>query len=215
QDVDREFNREILVNYSENKGYFNATAIYDTVSKNKKAEVIYTVRPGARYSLSSVEFEKDSTKINSEILKLSDKTLLKPGDYFDLEVIKAERERIDRGLKERGFYFFSPDNIIVQADSTVSKSQKVDLNVKLKDNTPQLATEQYTIDKVIIFSNYNVDDVKTGKYGDPQHADSLTSYRDEDIYVVYSENKSNPKIFDRALYFKTGDLYNRSDHNLA
>src|SRR5690606_21460678 len=108
QDVDREFNREIVVNYSENKGYFNETAIYDTVSKNKKAEVIYTVRPGARYSLSSVEFEKDSTKINAEILKLSDKTLLKPGDYFDLEVIKAERERIDRGLKERGFYFFSP-----------------------------------------------------------------------------------------------------------
>lgn len=215
QDVDREFNREILVNYSENKGYFNATAIYDTVSKNKKAEVIYTVRPGARYSLSSVEFEKDSTKINAEILKLSDKTLLKPGDYFDLEVIKAERDRIDRGLKERGFYFFSPDNIIVQADSTVSKSQKVDLNVKLKDNTPQLATEQFTIDKVIVFSNYNIEDVKTGKYGIPQHADSLTAYRYDNIYVVDSQNKFKPKIFDRALYFKTGDLYNRSDHNLS
>ena len=38
-DVDREFNKDIIVNYSENKGYFNAKATYDTVSKNKKAQV--------------------------------------------------------------------------------------------------------------------------------------------------------------------------------
>lgn len=215
QDVDREFNREIIVNHSENKGFFNATTTYDTVSKNKKAEVIYTVRPGARYSIANVEFEKDTTRISREILKLSDETLLKSEDYFDLGTIKAERERIDRGLKEKGFYFFSPDNIIVQADSTVSKNRKVDLHVKLKDDTPGLATEQFTIDKVIVFSNYNIDDVKTGKYGIPQHADSLTAYRYQDIYVVDSENKFKPKIFDRALYFKTGDLYNRSDHNLS
>src|SRR5690606_18563875 len=147
QDVDREFNREIIVNHSENKGFFNATTTYDTVSKNKKAEVIYTVRPGARYSIANVEFEKDTTRISREILKLSDETLLKSEDYFDLGTIKAERERIDRGLKEKGFYFFSPDNIIVQADSTVSKNRKVDLHVKLKDDTPGLATEQFTIDK--------------------------------------------------------------------
>jgi hypothetical protein len=48
-DVDREFNKDIIENYSENKGYFNARATYDTVSKNKKAKVIYTLRPGARY----------------------------------------------------------------------------------------------------------------------------------------------------------------------
>lgn len=35
-DVDREFNKDIIENYSENKGYFNARATYDTVSKIKK-----------------------------------------------------------------------------------------------------------------------------------------------------------------------------------
>ena len=38
-DVDLEFNRSILQNYSENKGYFNAKASYDTVSKSKTAKV--------------------------------------------------------------------------------------------------------------------------------------------------------------------------------
>lgn len=214
-DVDREFNKDIIENYSENKGYFNVNAAYDTVGKNKKAEVIYTVLPGARYIITSVDFEKDSTLINSEIQKLTDKSLLKPGKPFDLDVIKAERERIDKNLKETGFYYFSPDNIIVQADSTITNNQNVDLNVKLKENTPSLAKEQFSIDKVIVFPNYSIQDVKDGKYNVPMRSDSIAPYAYQDIYVVDPDNKFKPKIFDRVLYFETGDLYNRADHNLT
>lgn len=214
-DVDREFNRKIIENYSENKGYFNAKATYDTVSKNKKAQVIYTLRPGARYLVNHVKFQQDSTLINREIQTFTNKTLLKPGKPFDLDVIKNERERIDNGLKERGFYYFSPDNIIVQADSTVSKKHEVELNVKLKEDTPDLATEQFSIDKVIVFPNYNIQDVKRGKYSVPMNQDSLSKYAYDDIYVIDPKHKFKPKIFDRALYFKKGDLYNRTNHNLT
>lgn len=214
-DVDREFNKDIIENYSENKGYFNAKATYDTVSKNKKAQVIYTVRPGSRYLIDGVKFQKDSTLVNHEIQSFADKTLLKNGRPFDLDVIKSERERIDNRLKERGFYYFHPDNIIVQADSTVSKNHKVELNVKLKDNTPDLATQQFSIDKVIVFPNYNIQDVKDGKYSIPMNKDSLSKYAFDDIYVIDPQHKFKPKIFDRALYFKQGDLYNRSNHNLT
>ncbi|MFC5871000.1 Outer membrane protein assembly factor BamA [Chryseobacterium arachidis] len=214
-DVDREFNKDIIENYSENKGYFNAKATYDTVSKNKKAQVIYTLRPGARYLISNVKFQKDSSLVNQEIQNLTGKTLLKAGKPFDLDVIKTERERIDNGLKEKGFYYFHPDNIIVQADSTVTKSHNVELNVKLKDNTPDLSTQQFSIDKVIVFPNYNIQDVKNGKYKIPMEADSLQKYAHEDIYVIDPQNKFKPKIFDRALYFKKGDLYNRTNHNLT
>ncbi|WP_294249389.1 BamA/TamA family outer membrane protein [uncultured Chryseobacterium sp.] len=214
-DVDREFNRDIIVNYAENKGYFNADATYDTISKNKKAKVIYTVKPGARYLISDVKFQKDSSLVNREIQMLTDKTFLKKGQPFDLDVIKSERERIDNGLKERGFYYFHPDNLIVQADSTVSKNHKVEMNVKLKDNTPELSTEQFSIDKVVVFPNYNIQDVKDGKYNVPMQADSLEKYKYHDIYVIDPSHKFKPRIFDRALYFKTGDLYNRTNHNLT
>ncbi|PWN70068.1 hypothetical protein C1631_008720 [Chryseobacterium phosphatilyticum] len=214
-DVDREFNKDIIENYSENKGYFNAKATYDTVSKNKRAQVIYTVKPGARYLIDGVKFQKDSTVVNQEIQNLTGKTLLKNGKPFDLDVIKTERERIDNGLKERGFYYFHPDNIIVQADSTVNKNHKVELNVKLKDNTPALSTQQFSIDKVVVFPNYNIQDVKDGKYSIPMDKDSLSKYAFDDIYVIDPQHKFKPRIFDRALYFKKGDLYNRSNHNLT
>ncbi len=214
-DVDREFNREIIENYSENKGYFNAAATYDTVSKNKKAQVIYTVRPGARYLISDVKFQKDSSLVNQEIQNITDKTFLKRGNPFDLDVIKSERQRIDNSLKEKGFYYFHPDNIIVQADSTVSKNHKVELNVKLKDNTPDLSTQQFSIDKVVVFPNYNIQDLRQGKYSVPMDPDSLQKYAHNDIYVIDPQHKFKPKIFDRALYFKRGDIYNRTNHNLT
>lgn len=214
-DVDREFNKDIIVNYSENKGYFNAKAKYDTVSKNKKAQVIYTLNPGAQYLISNVNFVQDSSLINREIQALKEKSLLKPGNPFDLDVIKSERQRIDDGLKDKGFYYFNPDNIIVQADSTVTKNHKVEMIVKLKDNTPKLAKEQFTIDKVVVFPNYNLRDAKKGLYNIPMNADSLKGYEYNDIYVVDPKNKFKPRMFDRALYFEKGDIYNRKDHNLS
>lgn len=212
-DVDRKFNEDIIVNYSENKGFFNARATSDTISKNKKAKVIYTLTPGARYMISNVNFPVDSTVINSEIQSIKSESLLKAGNPFDLDVIKAERERIDEHLKNRGFYYFSPDNIIVQADSTVLKEPKVELFVKLKNNTPQLAKEPFTINKTIVFPDYNIDDVKVGKYGIPYATDSVEVQ--DDLYIVDPEKKFNPRIFNRALYFNKGDLYNRKDHNLS
>src|SRR5699024_12325819 len=73
------------------------------------------------------------TTLFRSIQSIKDKSFLKAGNPFDLDVIKAERERIDEHLKNKGFYYFGADNIVVQADSTVTKDPKVELIVKLKD----------------------------------------------------------------------------------
>lgn len=212
-DVDREFNKKIIENYAENKGYFNAKATYDTIINGKTAKVAYDVKTGARYLISDVKFPGDSTKVNQQIQLVKDKTLLKKGQPFDLDVIKAERERIDNRMKENGFYYFHPDNLIVQADSTVSKKPEVELSVKLKDDTPDLAKKQFTIDNVIVYADYNLRDVKENKYKIPTNIDSIEAYKD--FYYVDPKKKFRPKMFERALYFKKGDVYNRADHNLT
>lgn len=215
-DVDIEFNKDILENYSENKGYFNAKATGDTISKDKKAKVEYVVTPKNRYYISQVNFPTDTTEIvQLEMANTKRRTLLKSNDPFDLDVIKAERERIDSRMKEKGFYYFHPDNIIVQADSTVTKDHKVELFVKLKNNTPAIAKEQFTIDKVIVFPDYNLREIRRGIYSIPMQKDSLEQYNKGDFYMVDKQNKFKSKVFDRALYFKSGELYNRADHNLT
>lgn len=48
----------------------------------------------------------------------SRRSLLKVGNPYDLDVIKAERERIDARLKERGYFYFNPDYILAKVDSS-------------------------------------------------------------------------------------------------
>jgi len=210
-----EFNKDLLVNYAENKGYFNANAVYDTVQKNKKATVHYTVYPAQRYVINKIQFPTDTAIINKEIAQTQPNTLLKVGEPFDLDQIKAERERIDTKLKEKGFYYFHHNNLIVQADSTSNKKHQVDLFIKLKDDTPYQSTEQFTINKVVVFPNYNMRDVHRGLYQIPMSKDSLTQYNNGKFYLVDPHKTFKPKVFNQALAFEEGDLYNRTDHNLT
>ncbi|MDO5615705.1 MAG: BamA/TamA family outer membrane protein [Cruoricaptor ignavus] len=211
-DVNLDFNKKIIENHSENKGYFNADATYDTLIKNKKASVEYTVKPGNQYLINEVIFPSDSSLISKEIKKTAPKSLLKKGNPFDLDVIIAERNRIDNQLKENGFYYFHPDNILVRADSTLAKN-RVNLNLVLKDNTPEQAKEQFTINRVIVFADYNLQ--TQGDYRTIINRDSTLLKPYKDIYIVDSENKFKPRMFDRTLYFHKGELYNRADQNLS
>jgi len=86
--------------------------------------------------------------------------------------------------------------------------------VKIKENTPDLARKQFTIDKIYIFSDYNLRNRQnltarlTGR-------DTDTLLWKDNTYIMDPKKKFRPQIYDRALYFKSGDLYNRSNHNLT
>lgn len=211
--VDIPFNLDLIENTGENLGYFNITASYDTVTSRKKAEIRYSTTPRSQYLIEKVSFPKDSTVLAKEIGKTSDKTLLKVNEPFNLATIKRERERIDNALKEQGFYYFDPDNIIVQVDSTVTRN-RVNLNVKIKDNTPDLSRKQFTIDKIYIFSDYNLRNRQNLRARLAGRSMDTLLWKDN-TYIMDPKKKFRPQIYDRALYFKSGDLYNRSNHNLT
>lgn len=212
--VDLPFNLDLIKNIGENKGFFNISVNFDTITKKQKAAVTYVVVPGTQYLIDQVSFPSDSTLLGKTIASLVDNTLIKVGDPFNLQVIKDERTRIDGLLKEKGFYYFDPDNLIIQVDSTVLQ-HRVNLNLKVKDNTPELARNQYTIDNVYLFSDYNLRnrDMQRGGTRFKSIIDTLSA--DNHIYIIDPKHKFKPRIYDRVLYFKSGDLYNRSDHNLT
>jgi hypothetical protein len=45
------------------------------------------------------------------------KLVLLKGDPYSLDVVKGERNRIDRDLKDKGFIYFSPDFLLLKADT--------------------------------------------------------------------------------------------------
>lgn len=212
-EVDIPFNLDLIENTGENLGYFNISASFDSITKNKKAEITYNVSPKSQYVIEKITFPTDSTLLGKEINNIKEKSLLKVNEPFNLNVIKAERERIDATLKEKGFYYFDPDNIIVQVDSTETKN-KVDLNVKVKSNTPELSKNQFTIDKIYIYSDYSLNNERRLLRRNQIRQLDTIHWKDN-VYIIDPRKKFRPQIYDRALYFKSGDLYNRTNHNLT
>ena len=207
-DVKLQYNADLLANHLQNAGYFSARVRPDTVVRGKKASAVYRTRPGPQYLIKEVVFEMDSTQtLESNIRATASKSLLKPGKPFNLEAIIAERRRIDAYLKERGFYYFSPDNIIVQTDTTIG-DHKVNLYVKLKPETPAIAREVFYINNVYVYSNYSLNTATIDT--NQAHARFYKGF-----YVVDKDKLHKPLLFEHALQFRPDDVYNRNNHNVS
>ncbi|MBC7830094.1 MAG: BamA/TamA family outer membrane protein [Chitinophagaceae bacterium] len=202
-----ENNAKILQNTLENTGYFHATVTGDTVVSNKKARAVYTARPRPQYTINVVAFEQDSSDLQKAINRVRQRSLLKPGAPFDLAVIKAERTRIDASLKNRGFFYFAPEYLLVDTDSTIG-GNKVNLYVNTKKETPPEARKIYRINKVFIYSNYSLNDLTADT--NSAHARFFSGY-----YVVDSSKFYNPRLFAQAMQFDPGEIYNRRQHNVT
>ena len=119
--VDLNHNSRVLQTGLENKGYFNAFAEGDTSVRGKKARATYTIKPGVQYAIRDIRYDSSKNILSQTILQSVPDSRIKPGDPFDLTVIKSERVRIDDYLKERGFFYFDSDYMLAQTGSTVKK----------------------------------------------------------------------------------------------
>lgn len=204
--VNFEKNRAILVNRLQNRGYFNSSVSVDTVTKNKRTKGIFTAKPAVQYVIDSISFPTDSTELGTAIRGSTGKTTLKKGDPYDLDIIKAERLRIDTRLKQQGYFFFSENYLLLKVDSNL-KANKVNMYLQVKPTTPLQARHPYRIGDVIIYADYSLD-------SDSAFSKNKATLYDS-FYVVDPYKKFNPRMFRRNLRFHPGSLYNRNDHNLT
>jgi outer membrane protein assembly factor BamA len=203
--VNMEYNVDLLQNFVENKGFFNAKTSSDSATRNKKVTAKYSVTLNNRYLIKQFSFPKDSSQITAAVSSTRENSFLKPGKPYDLDVIKAERVRIDANLKENGYYYFNPDYLLVQVDSTIG-NREVSLRLKVKNETPEKAKNIYKINNIYVYPNYSITE-------DTLSETSAAAVKFKDLTIIDPEKKFKPQIFERSLQFVKGEPYNRTDHN--
>lgn len=203
-DVRLKYNNAVLSSSLITQGYLQAVVTGDTIVKNRSAKAVYTAETGNRYKINKITFPKDTGILTGIINKYKDNTLLKAGDYYDLNVFKNERIRIDNDLKENGYFYFSPDYLILQVDSTIGKNL-ANVTVRVKDIAPDAAVKPYTIRNINIFPAYTL------------RRDSILRNLPPEVYNDFSiyDNRHTfkPRLFDRLVFFQKGETYNRKDHS--
>jgi outer membrane protein assembly factor BamA len=200
-------NNEVLQNRLQNRGYFHAIVNFDTTTRRRKTKVTFKAQVGTQYTINAVSFPVDSSELSKAIAGTAKRTLLLPGDPYSLDIIKAERERIDARLKNIGYYYFSPEYIIANVDSTIGNN-KVNIMLRVKRETPLDARSVYHVKDIIVHADYNLSAADTG-----------TVKPDSSLYngyfIIDPHKKFKPVVFDRTLVIHPGDVYSRRSHNLS
>lgn len=206
--VNFEKNNEVLQNRLQNRGYFHAAVTWDTTTKRKKTRATFTAKVGPQYSINSVSFPQDSSGLSKAIAATANRTLLKAGDPYNLDIIKSERARIDQRLKNVGYYYFSPEYIIANVDSTIG-GNKVNIMLRVKPETPEDARSVYRVKDIVVHADYGLNN--SNDTGAVKSDSSLY----KGYFIIDPEKKFKPLVFDRTLVIHPGDVYSRQKHNLS
>lgn len=201
--------------YLHNKGYFNVSVRDTVLLRKKKAYVEYRVTPGPVTIMQDIRFTdpynylanelSDSVSLMQLVLEDSLRSLLKPGQPLDVEILDKERERITKMLREKGYFNFSKKFIQFYADTSFSETPDVArmlLNIP-KNPIDTNAYETFRIRDVHI--NFDYDPLLILTHADSAYVD--TTYREYGI-VYYNKLKVAPKLIIETIQFKEGELYN-------
>jgi len=205
-DVNLALNTENIEAYLANHGHFNSKATGDTISSGYKGKAVYHATVKRPYTISYMVWRLDSSDLSRAIagLPLED-SVLEKGDQYDADKIKAEANRITTWLKNKGYYYFKPEDIITYVD-TNHNNYTASLYFAIEPETPPRDKVPYTINKVFAV----VADAGLRTFPD---SSLHTLPQQHGIYIMDSARNFKPKLFPRAISLQTGSLYSLPEQN--
>ena len=182
-------------------GYFNGATSYALVPDKKdprKAKIAYQVTMNQPYTIDSILYVRMRNRVDSLLPRLSSERLIRKGDNFNVVRLQEERERIADRLRDNGYYYFRPEYMIYQADTTIT-SGKVSLRIVPKEGMPRNALIPWKLGNVDFYLN---------GYRNEQPTDSI---RYKDLTIHYEGKlRVRPKVLYDRLYFRPGDRYSQT-----
>lgn len=137
---------KVATNLLHDYGYFNGNVSYEALPDKKdslKAKIRYTVDMKTPYLIDTVyyqHFTKETLRIMDRGRRMS---YLTPGEQFNVVDLDAERTRISALLRNRGYYYFRPDYMTYQADTTLVPGGNVSLRLIPVAGLPAAAQRPY------------------------------------------------------------------------
>lgn len=195
-------NPEVRVRVAKNllneHGFFNGTASYEIIPDKKdslKAKISYALTMNQAYVYDSIRHIRFRHRADTIMQMYKHRQVIQPGDNFNVMSLEAERQRVSTLLRNEGYYYFRPEHIVYQADTTISPG-KVSLRVMRNQSMPRNALRPWKIGTV---------SVNLAGYDNEMPTDSLL-YKD---LMIYYEGKLRvrPTVLYRMLKFSRGSYY--------
>ena len=111
-----------------NMGYLQANVDLLEQRKDFKLNALYDIQPGDRYTVSKLTRRIADPQVEAIIDEAAGESRLSEGMPFDLNELDAERSRLNRLLRNNGYYQFNKGFVRYEADTTLG-NRKVALTL--------------------------------------------------------------------------------------
>jgi outer membrane protein insertion porin family len=200
--------------FLKSNGYYNSKVNFNTTRIANRTFLTYSIDEGKPYRINNVEYQTSDKTILKYLLNDSKNGFLKKNDIYTENNISLERDRIDKLLKNNGYFNFNKQYILFEIDTNLNNNT---LNVYTIINNPDENNQHqqfiinnvyFTTDASLNFPNYERDTLQDAGINfigyNFQTAKKLNRsyYRHHLIYYKFS-----PKLLNRRIEIAPKEFY--------
>jgi outer membrane protein insertion porin family len=205
-DVNPEFRFKVMQQKLIDMGHFDSEIQLDLKyygKDDKKARAKYNVLFKPAYTFRELRFSNNQTIVDSIVAGSMEQSIILSGNDYSLIDLRNERNRVSNTLNNQGFFFFNPNMLLFNADTTIGQKQ-VDMTLMVKNRITDKAYNQYTIRKINVL-------VKSNKYS-PENWSNIDSTFINNIFYKSTGNIFKPKRITQIISLEPGELYTHTQH---
>ena len=191
----------LMSGYLISKGYLFPKITYSYSIKHKKATAKYFIVTGPLYTMDSIFFPTDSSKLDLIVSASRFQTVLKKNDAYDADELSKEQLRIQREFLNQGYLFFRRDYIFFQVDTNIG-DHRVNVYVNVQRQDTAMEQQQYKLRNIYIYPDFNPEyELDTVKF-------DTVIY--DGIYFLTTKHFIDADVLSSSVFMVQNALYSRS-----
>lgn len=190
-----------LIAFYKTKGFFKAKVNFKTDTISDLIFLNYDVYEANRINYSKINYIAQDALIKRIINEYSDETILHTYDWYDEDKIIKERERIEKILKNNGYFDFSKKYILFEIDTTNSNCI---INCFIKNPENGEIHKTYKMDSI----QFDIDNSQSADY-------TLDTTYHKDMLLTQTIFFYKPKVLRSKIQFAPNQLYNMANLQLT
>lgn len=200
-EVNPDTRAKVAGNLLRDYGFFDGHVTWkiDSTKNERAVKLSYDIDMGRPYRIDTLLYEGFAPRTDSLIHARSSERLLHTDDYFNVNTLNAERQRVVDLLRNHGYYYARTDFLTFLAD-TLMHPGYVMLKMVPAANLPKEALKTYHIGKTAVYL--------TGYNGEPP----VDSMKLRDFTVFYAGDKPGLRfdVLRKRFLYRKGELYSQT-----
>lgn len=181
------------------KGLFDAKVKVkpDTIGKSW-LKLNYQVSEGERTKVDAIVFESGQSDLDSALLTIKANLSLKPGMYYDEDLLLADRDFIEKTLKNSGYFRFRKQFIKVTLDTINPEPYLLDIYYRIDPPDVDTFHRKYDLRNIYFTTDF-----------DPRRPSMVRrSTQESGIIYQYSKRRYSEKLLSTKVPLRPGQFYN-------